>query len=364
MHYSGLVFQWRKNMETKKLVLGFWALAAVTGGVHRVFGAAPVSLKGLLREAIPDDGIRTKYEAVYDTMVLPLKFGLECFAKMGDDEVEHVGGVYSKQRRLHHLNKLIASNAAKVPELDGELTGVQRELTQAESALNGARLFAWLKQKVVVAWLTSKKEKVEQRKTLMAERDTALRVAATALEIDLNRTLSDLSSLRARRVVYVTSVCSTAVLAREASMLAGSSSGRSVGSPPLSDVARTEMCAIGNLASIHAAELMRCDLARVDVAVKKAAQQLPDDYTWFCENGGNLSLYNESQASFVEQADVYPGNEALVAQLDRVLSASDRCRDFEAAVRGRLKPLVESRATQRNASEGDGGHCGRLQRSA
>jgi hypothetical protein len=93
----------RKKMKTKKLVLGFCVLAAVTGSAPQVFGKKPVSLKGLLIAAIPDGRIRSTYEAAYDAVVLQLKERIEDFVKIGNDEVRLVSEVFLKQRRLHHL---------------------------------------------------------------------------------------------------------------------------------------------------------------------------------------------------------------------------------------------------------------------
>jgi hypothetical protein len=355
MHYSGLVFQWRKNMETKKLVLGFCALAAVTGGAPQVFGV-PVALKRLLALAIPDDGIRTKYEADYDAVLQQLKEEVGAFVGHCNEEVKLIRNAYLKEHQAHFLRAINDSNTPGVRAIDERVAGMRRDLAKAEKAVKAAKeskFFIWWNQ-TKVNRLTSKIGKAEQQRTCILQKSAARESLAARLINEARQSRLAAYAFHDKRVALVNTLCDTS--AREDSMLADSEAWGSVGGLSIPCAAKMEMSVHEYLAVIRAAKSMRYAVTWVNDSVNRAVKRMPG-YAWFCENGGNSRLYDKLSAPYCCKGSIfYLGDAALVAPIDRLCDVTAGAIAIEAIVRKRLMDLISAAYSAAREAAGDSGH--------
>jgi hypothetical protein len=218
---------------------------------------------------------------------------------------------------------------------------MRRDLEKAEKAANEAMYFiGWKEAKV--DRLKSKIEKAGLLKArIIQESDTRKRTADRLIE-EATTARGGASAARDRRIARITRLCDDRINERKERLSADLAGYSSVGKLSVFEAANMEVRALGDLAALHAVELILCDVARVNNDLRKAAKQMPD-YTWFRKNGGNRSLYDKLQASYCKQAGNcgsydYCGRE--LAPLYRLRYAFAQSEDIEAQVRESLAPRV------------------------
>jgi hypothetical protein len=126
-NYGGGVFLRVGKMNTKKLVLGFCSLAAVTGSAPQVFGDNPVSAAEVQwREAL------SQRDAVYvkkrDAMKREIGAKIQKIADMGNDEARYVATALLCEHRAHLLYNISISEFEEKSEL---YLSLQNELVEA-----------------------------------------------------------------------------------------------------------------------------------------------------------------------------------------------------------------------------------------
>jgi hypothetical protein len=318
-------------MNTKKLVLGFCVLAAVTGSAPHVFGGE--SLQDRLAEAIPDNRIRAECETALASTEQQFQAKVDDLASMGDEEVRLVRDAILKDRRAHLLDEIMISDFSKINAINEEIRCIHSDLCKADYPL----FFSQKQAKVDM--LKSKLKETKQQRILMREQIVGHSRLVTEIGCEARQAMKEACLLHAQRVARLNELCDTTISEREGSLSADLDGFRDLGKCSISDQVQMYRRALGDLVVIRAAELIRRDVRRVDRGLWHAVWETQDDYAWFHGvTGLDRSLYNTWQTSFCSLAIDYDSDtKELVAPLDRLRNALFLSNGVENVVRQSLK---------------------------
>jgi hypothetical protein len=327
-------------MYTKKLVLGFCVLAAVTGSAPHVFGEE--SLQSRLAEAIHDDRIRVEHQAALAATEQKLHAEVVALASMGEDEVRLVREAVLKARRAHILCESHALDDSKLRAIDASVACIQSDLdTAVWGAANGATFFRE-RNEAEVDRLKSILAEARQPERRILEQRSIRRSMIIKIRGEMRQARKEAYALHDQRVAHVTALCDTTIRERERSLHADLDGFGSLWNYSIDEIVQMEMRAIGDLAALNAAELIRSDVIRVSERIKEAVREEHDDYAWFHDvTGLDREVYDKWQASFYATQLVYnPDEITLTEPLDRLRGALAPSEDIEVAVRINLNALA------------------------
>jgi hypothetical protein len=345
-------------MNTKKLVLGFCVLAAVTGefwgnavtgteAAPQVFGNEAVTGRGapavsvlmspseMLTEAFPDEESRAQYVDGLNVLEREAKANADKLVEVGNDEVNRVKSALSSEHRAHLLGELAIRDVKLVDEK--KIARIQRDLEKAEKRVERAWFFVeWRKAKVEK--LKLKLADAEQKRDRMLEQVAALCHTANGCIDKAQQHRSAASALHTQRVAAITNACAllplsiNGIRADEDRLHAGLA---------ITDLQELALKIIGYIVVAREADRVLAATLRGAECLRNAFHEGQYDYDWF--SGGNRGLYETLMLSY----------EPKMLGYNYYYEAFDehcqRFRDFKQSVVPLVNDVVTSLRSQRLA---------------
>jgi hypothetical protein len=306
-------------MNTKKLILGFCSLVAVTGGSPQVFGDKRPSPHDILAARIPVER-RGQYEADLNAIEKRLKDETANFKKMGDEEIKCAKLMALYEQRADIICEFVFHS---VYLLDVKIASLRKELGIAYNAAKHVFFFdrncAQIKEKAEN--LQAALQAALQEKKLVPERFAANWCAANGYRREAAKLKDKVFGLCKQRCVYFKNVISEEIRRRKCGLEADVAKlkGTYLSSLDLEPIVGR---IVQDVAVLHAVADRCDDDVRVIMGVANACkwQNDHDWFSWVC--GDDDEWYRTCEVSHVRR-DPHP-KRGLYRQIDR-------CRIFRAA---------------------------------
>jgi hypothetical protein len=357
-------------MEVKKLVLGFCALAAVTGEVPQVFGtdspsgfryrvarglarsvAYPsqafshesallheatgdrrdvfdmrprMSLNRMLAAAIPNAESREKYAEALEAKVKELKAETAEVAKMGEEEIIFARRACLCERRAHLLREFGFFNLGLICK---KIARIDSDLMKAEKALAKASFFVeWRKEKVETLKLAL--EDAKQNKALVFNGYVYCCELRKRYITAAKQHRASALALHAQQIERLTKLTDSEISKRDYGMKDDVNKVRSGCSFTISDLEEVAGRGVQDLAVLCEAFRRHRYVKHVDWCVRQAYSVLAyddwrHDYIWFRDNFCNIgSLLHKWLDSYRQIAPGYDsGDDAIFSPVRRLMVA-------------------------------------------
>jgi hypothetical protein len=208
-------------MKTRKLALGFCALAAVAGATPEVSvlsatDESKLMLDKVIKYTTMDPEMQRKYAETVDTTSKVLEEGTIGLKMLGYEEVASVREALRYERRAFFIFGLGRCN---VKLADQKVTRAQCDLKKAEDAVKRARFFTWMRKKKSEKRRAELTTALQHRDHMLAQFRLSCSDGAHCTEL-AQQCWNKASALRAEQIACITGLTEVDIIKHEAGLKA------------------------------------------------------------------------------------------------------------------------------------------------